>query len=68
MDWRGLIALARQEEKAFKARATAKRKEWLECRRKKDWLGALKAKDREDEYRRSARERRCFIDQNKHLA
>lgn len=65
MNWRDMIGHAKAEEKAFRDRATAQRKLWLEARRKRDWLGALKAKDREQEYRRSAADRRNFIEENK---
>lgn len=63
--WGDMIAHARAEEKLFRQRATAQRKLWLELRRKRDWLGALQAKDREQEYRRSAELRRAFINEHK---
>lgn len=63
--WSDMVAHAKAEEKLFRQRATAQRKLWLELRRKRDWLGALQAKDREQEYRRSADQRRGFAAEHK---
>ncbi len=63
MNWRDIANHAREEEKAFRKRATAQRKIWLECRKRRDWIGALTAKDREIEYRRSAADRKAAKDE-----
>lgn len=65
MSWDGEIARAKAERDDFKKRATQKRKEWLLARKERRWLEALKCKDREQEYRRSAANRQNFIDENK---
>lgn len=65
MNWKDLLAHAKAERDAFKARATTQRKEWLRARKERRWLDALTCKDRENEYRRSAAQRQAFIDDNR---
>lgn len=65
--WKDLVSHARAERDAFKKRASAKRKEWLDLRRRRRWQEALEAMTRMHEYAASARERQGFIDAHKDM-
>lgn len=50
-DWRDTLARMRAERAKYAAMASAKRQEAQDCRRRRDWLGALVADGRAREYR-----------------
>jgi hypothetical protein len=56
-EWRGHYERLRHEAKSFGVRAKNFRKDAIECRRRRDWLGALKNDDLASEYRRWRDER-----------
>lgn len=52
--YRDDIARCRHERDAYKARAAARWKDYIELRKKKRWLAANEALDRHHEYKRTA--------------
>lgn len=51
--WKDTLARLRYERGAYAKRAAQRRRDAVECRRRRDWLGALEADSRASEYRRT---------------
>lgn len=51
--WKDTLARLRFERGQYAKRAAQRRKDAQECRRRRDWVGALVAEDRASEYRRT---------------
>lgn len=49
--WDDEVARVRFERDRFKTLAAQRRKDAIECRKRRDWIGALRADDRASEYR-----------------
>lgn len=64
--WADILARLRHERSQYVARATARRKDGLAARKRRDWIASLQAADRETEYRATVRQLTSEIEKIKH--
>lgn len=64
--WKDTLARLRYERKQYATRAAQRRRDAQQCRRRRDWVGALVADARASEYRATREQLRKEIEKIRH--